>query len=285
MPGIKGLSGGMNKLLSVSEVIIQSWIAELRAIRKYRAAELPEALLRDLINRELARQPSPREALDAVREKLHNIVAPYLGDPDYASAHDRLRAAFASADPLAVPEFCRAMLDSHASTRERIPLLDTFYARIWQVTDVPQVVLDLACGMHPFALPWMNLPAGARYHAYDLHRARVELVGEFLAAGGRPPLAYQQDILVEPPQIQADVAFFFKEAHRFEQRRRGACLPFWQSLRVRWLLVSLPVNSLSGARNLEGRQRHLMESLLADQPWQVHELRFDSELIFCIQKA
>ncbi len=275
----------MNKPLNVSEELIQTWMDELRALRKYRAVELPEALLRDLITRELVRQRSPREVHNAVREKLHNIVAPYLGDPDYAAARERLHAAFASPNPLAVPYFCRAMLDSHASTRERIPLLEEFYARIWEVTGVPQVVLDVACGMHPFALPWMSLPASTAYHAYDIHRARVELIGEFLAASGRLPLAYQQDILVQPPAIQADMAFFFKEAHRFEQRRRGACLSFWQSLRVRWLLVSLPVNSLSGARNLEERQRHLVSSLLADQPWQVHEIRFDSELVFCIQKT
>lgn len=274
----------MNKLLNVSEEVVQAWIAELRAMRKYRSVELPEALLRDLINQELARQHNPRDVLAVVREKLHNIVAPYLGDPDYVSARTRLYTAFASPTPLAVRDFCLAMLDSHASTRERIPLLEEFYSRIWEVTGIPQVVLDLACGMHPFALPWMNLPASTSYHAYDIHAPRVALIGEFLSASSRPPLAHQQDILVEPPTVEADVAFFLKEAHRFEQRRRGACLPFWQSLRVRWLLVSLPVSSLSGARNLEERQRNLMNRLLADQPWRVRELRFESELIFCIHK-
>ncbi len=30
-----------------------------------------------------------------------------------------------------------------------------------------------------------------------------------------------QDILIKPPDVEADIAFFFKEAHRFEQRQHG----------------------------------------------------------------
>ncbi len=275
----------MNKLPPISEEEIQTWIAKLRAMRKYRLLDLPETLLRDLIIEESARHNNPNVVFQAVRQKLHNIVAPYLGDPDYPTAQTAMQAAFASGNPQAVREFCLSMLASHASTRERIPLLDEFYNRLWQITGLPQTILDLACGMQPFALPWMGLPATTRYDAYDLHRPRIELINRFFELGGYPCRGYHQDILVTPPPVEADVALFFKEAHRFEQRRRGACLPFFRALRVRWLLVSLPISSLTGTRNLEDRQRHLMETILAGQSWQVKEIRFENELVFCIQKT
>lgn len=285
MRGVRGSSGGMTNPTSLSENEIQAWIAKLRAIRKYHRLDLPEALLRDLIVEEFARHTNPNKAIQSVREKLHNVVAPYLGDPDYFNAQTAMQAAFASGDPQSVRDFCLSMLASHASTRERIALLDNFYQRLWEVTGLPQTILDLACGLQPFALPWMNLPPSTRYYAYDLHRPRVELINLFLELSGRTRLAFHQDILVEPPRIQADVAFFFKEAHRFEQRRRGACLPFFEALQVRWLLVSLPVSSLKGTRNLAERQHRLMDNLLSGQPWAVEEIRFENELVFCIRKS
>lgn len=285
MPGIRESSDGMNKSPSISEEEIQAWMVKIRAMRKYRQLDLPESLLRDVITAEFTRHSNSSEAFKAVREKLHNIIAPYLGDPDYPGAQAEMERAFSNENPNAVRQFCLSMLSSHASTRERIPLLNKFYPHLWQITGIPQTILDLACGMQPFALPWMELPPSTRYFAYDLHRPRVDLINQFFERSGFSDRAYHEDILVNPPQVEADVALFFKEAHRFEQRRRGACFPFFQALRVRWLLVSLPISSLKGTRNLEDRQRHLMQSILTGQTWQVEEICFENELVFCIHKS
>lgn len=275
----------MDKYSDEFQQLFETLRNDISTSRKYHTADLPSETLRDLLEQELSRHRSRNKAIQSVREKLHNIVAPYLGDPDYFNAQTAMQAAFASGDPQSVRDFCLSMLASHASTRERIALLDNFYQRLWEVTDLPHTILDLACGLQPFALPWMNLPLTTCYYAYDLHRPRVELINLFLELSGRPRLAFHQDILVEPPGIQADVAFFFKEAHRFEQRRRGACRVFFEALQVRWLLVSLPISSLRGTRNLEQRQRRLMDNLLSGQPWAVEEIRFENELVFCIQKS
>lgn len=252
--------------------------------RKYRGLGIPEETLRDLVEQERGHNRSPKELEQAVREKLHNIVAPYLGDPDYVAAGAWLETAFASGEPEQVKAVCRELLAAHASTRERLPALDTFYARLFAITEVPQTVLDLACGLHPFGLPWMGLPAGVKYAAYDLHQPRIELINHFLRLSGLPELAFHQDILVEPPRLEADVAFFFKEAHRFEQRQRGCNRAFWQAIPARWLLISLPGSSLTGRRDLADRQRALVQRTLAGLDWPVTELQILDELVFCIRK-
>lgn len=275
----------MNNQNSEFEEVFAALQAEIAASRKYRRLMLPEETLRDLLAQEFAHYSNRKAVIQSVREKLHNIIAPYLGDPDYPAAQAMLQAAFASENANAVRQFCLSMLSSHASTRERIPLLEHFYKQLWEVTGMPATILDLACGMQPFALPWMELPPSTRYFAYDLHHPRVDLINLFFERSGFSGRAYHEDILVNPPQVEADAALFFKEAHRFEQRRRGACLPFFQALQVRWLLVSLPISSLRGTRNLEDRQRHLMQSILEGQSWQVVEIRFENELVFCIHKS
>ncbi len=262
---------------------LEGWIAGLREGKKYRALALPDSTLQDLILQEVPRHKNRADAMQAVRKKLHNLVAPYLGDPDYQQAESDLREAFQQDDKDRVRNICLNLLGSHASTRERIPSMEDFYRQLYAYTGKPQVILDLACGLNPFAIPWMGLDAGVRYHAYDIHKPRVQLINCFLQGWGMQPLAAQQDILVDPPQIRADSAFFFKEAHRFEQRQHGCNRAFWQALDVKHLLVSLPTRNLTGQHSLLERQRNLVGNTLQGLDWKVEELIFQDEIVFCIQ--
>ncbi len=269
---------------SLPNPAVQPLIRAVLNSRKYRDLGIPPETVRDLLERELLLGRNEKAALKAVRQKLHNVMAPYLGDPDYEQVGMELDRAFASGEMDAVRAVCTVILQAHASTRERQPLLEMFYPRLFAVTGQPQTVLDAACGLHPFGLPWMGLPQETRYHAYDIHRPRVDLINRFLSLLGLAPLAEVRDVLVQPPEVQADVAFFFKEAHRFEQRQRGCNRPFWQALKVHWLLVSLPVVSLSGQHSLLDGSRALVRSALGDLPWHVEEILFENEVVFAIEK-
>jgi 16S rRNA (guanine(1405)-N(7))-methyltransferase len=257
--------------------------AKLLTTRKYRSLNLPSATLRDLIMQAREVTSDPKAIEQVVREKLHNLVAVYLGDPDYAACEIKLAEAFAIGDT-AVKNVCLEILRCHASTRERLPLLDEFYQRIFAFTGMTESIMDLACGLNPFAIPWMGLKPGTRYHAYDLHQPRVDLINTFLTLNKMEPLAVHQDILVEPPEIECDVAFFFKEAHRFEQRRRGCNRAFFQALKCKTLLVSLPTASLTGKHPKLDQHRRLIMETVSGLPWKVSEIEFSNEIVFCIEK-
>lgn len=254
------------------------------ASRKYRQLHLPPETVIDLIQHGLQTGLKPDQAVDQAREKLHNIIAPYLGDPDYEVAIQELSNIGTFPDADANREFCLWMLNSHASTRERVPHLSDFYRKIFAVCGVPRIILDLACAMHPFGFPWMGLPASARYLAYDLHQPRVDLINHFFSVAGITGQAIMGDILLHPPAQSADIAFFFKEAHRFEQRQKGCNRPFWLALNVRWLVVSLPASNLTGRFDLADRQRKLVSEILAGLDWPVTEFQVGNELVFCLKK-
>ena len=145
----------MSDYETLIETILQS--------RKYRDLAIPTETVRDLLEQELPRYRTQKEALEVVRKKLHNIIAPYLGDPDYPAAAHRLDEAFASGDPARIRQICSSILEMHASSKERMPILDSFYERLFSFTGKPKTILDLACGLNPFALPWMGLPTDIRY--------------------------------------------------------------------------------------------------------------------------
>ena len=269
--------------LSLSKDEIRQYAQEVLQSPKYRTMDIPQDLIESLYIQESPHHKRLQDLHKAVRKKLHNIIATYLGDSDYDQATQDLKEAFLQ-DEQAIKAVCTQILESHISTQERIPFLDVFYQEIFSRVGKPQFILDLACGYHPFGLPWMNLDPNCRYYAFDIIKARVDFINTFFGLLHRPPLAFQQDILIHPPEIEADLAFFFKEAHRFDQRQRGCNRIFWQALKVNNLLVSLPATSMSMRHDKSDQHRRLVYDTLKDLNWSVEEFQVENELFFWIRK-
>ena len=254
--------------------------------KKYRDLNIPYETVAVLLQAEMERFGKQKPALKSTKQKLHNIVAAYLGDPDYDHAIQAVNTAMETASLNVEKEMCQSMLNYHASTRERLPQLDEFYRTIFAITGEPASIIDLACGLHPFGYPWMNLQALREYHAYDLHQPRTRLLQAYFDHHSWKGTAHHQDILLNLPQEEADVAFLFKETHRMEKRERDCNIRLWEALQVHWLVITLPAVSLNQGHDL--REKHtamineLFEKTGAD--WRQVTAEVNSELIFCFEK-
>ncbi len=261
-----------------------SLINQILTQRQYRQLGIPRETVEDLIRREGEAGQNERTVIKNVRRKMHHLVADYLGDVNYEQAEKWLEEAYTTPNKGSIKETCTRIMGCHASTRERMAHLEIFYQIIFATCGKPESILDLACGLNPFALPWMDLPQTTQYHAYDIHSARIKLINRFFQLEHRPALGEVRDVLVNPPELKADMAFFFKEAHRMEQRRKGANHELWQALKVKSLVVSLPAASLSGQHDLRRQMRKLVDTTVSGLPWKVQELLSGNEIIFCIEK-
>jgi len=271
--------------MQIPEIELNQMVENILTSKKYRDQKIPPETVLDILGREIQLKTTKKAALQAARKKLHQVVAAYLGNPDYQEAVKGLQIAFASNDEKNIKQACKAILLQHTSTRERMEYVQEFYTAIFAKTGMPKSVLDLACGLNPFALPWMNLPANCAYHAYDIHAQRIQLINTFFKSSGRQALGYVRDILVNPPREHADVAFFFKEAHRMEKRRKGSNQFLWQAVNVDHLVVSLPIRSMGRKRDLTQSMRKLVYTITEKQPWEMEEIAFRDELVFCIKKG
>lgn len=259
---------------------------DILASKKYRHLHLPPETVTALLTAEFERFGKIKPAVKSARQKLHNIVAAYLGDPDYEQAIGWLNNNLPQAPPQAEQAMCEQLLSQHASTRERLPNLREFYRTIFAVTGKPSVIIDLACGLHPFGLPWMSLPHTIQYHAYDLHLPRIELIQAYFSQRYPKSKAHHQDILLDIPILPADVAFLFKETHRMEKRAKECSVPLWQQLNVNWLVISLPAFSLNQQHNLREGHRNLVNNLLDKTrlSWQQTIAEVDGEMLFFLKK-
>lgn len=265
---------------------LDALVAQIRDSKKYRDIGVADDTIRDILRTEFARQPNRKAALQSAKKKLHEVIALYLGDPDYDLAQQQLSAAFASGNAARTRAVCTELLRIHDSTRERLALLDTFYPAIWAITGTPQTVLDIACGLNPLAWPWMHLPDDTTFYAYEIHTPRVALLNHYFALAGIAGAAKVRDILVDYPAQSGDVALLLKEIHRMEKRRKGIVLPLLDALDVSWIVLSSPTRSRSGFGVIDN-YREQVHAILAERPaWTlVDEIEFHNELVYCVQKA
>lgn len=257
-------------------------VTAVKQSRKYQ--DTSEATIRVLAEAALQQHKKPKAAIKAVRKRLHSIMAPYLGDPDYTRLAGALTAAFADKALDRVQALCLDAMKAHLSNRERLPILSDFYKNIWTVTGVPHSLLDIACALNPLAYLWMGLAQDVKFHAYDIHVARIELINHYFSLQGLAPLARVQDVALTPIKEQAEVALFLKEMPRFARNYPGQERPFLESIQADWLVISFPTISTHGGRNLTNRYRGFMAQLLEGKNWPVQELLFEGELVFCINK-
>jgi len=95
---------------------------------KYRVIA-PE-LVRRIGAQELAKRRSLKEAVKATKNKLHQVGGAYQpGRIDYEKGLEILRETAVSS-PDQFHSICHQLMQAHASTRERLPILDKFYQTI-----------------------------------------------------------------------------------------------------------------------------------------------------------
>lgn len=294
------------RIASAAPRQIDEVVAAILATPKYRA--IHPALVHTLAARELAAHRSVKAAIKATKNKLHQIAGAYVeqridiaGWMRQLQTRDVSRLATASNEALiqaalANPHgahlgvsFIRASLDlmaRHASSRERLPIVQRFYAEI--LADLPPIrsVLDVGCGLNPLAIPWMPLAPDVVYHASDIDSAIVEFVAQYLALVGIPGNVEMRDQAGNPGGPPVDLALALKLLPVLEQIERGAAAQLLDALDAPFVLVSYPVHTLGGRRKGMGATyERQLETIAVGRQWEIRRFAFPGELAFLIRKG
>jgi len=237
-----------------------------RVRRSSRYREVDPALVERLATEELPKARTTDDAVKRVKRRLHQAFGAFRG---VATSHRDVEAA----------------MRSHASTRERLPYLDEFYAGIWKLTGVPRSVLDLGCGLNPLALPRMGLDPSARYIAIDADERPLATVGDFLHASGHPHEIRTLDLVSAVPDDEADVALLLKLVTTLDRQDGLAPARLLRGLRTTNAVVSFTTRSLGGrGRGMERTNRERLDRLVAEvgRVVAVEEASVPGELVFVL---
>jgi len=243
-------------------------------------------VIRCIGSRELATRQSLKDAIKATKNKLHQIGGAYFdGRVEYARWLGVLRTAAEAEDRTAFLQTCREIMRHHSSTRERLGILDQFYAQTLSALRGVKVVLDIACGFNPLAIPWMPFDENVQYYAYDIYSDLIDFINEFMQIANVRGQAQVCDITHCSPARRADLALILKSVPCIEHLDSSASRRLLETINADHLLVSFPVRSLGGrgkgmVRNYETR----FWELVLGKPWSVQRFEFATELAFLISK-
>ncbi len=269
---------------------LDALVETVLASPKYR--NVSHDLVRTIAGQELVKRQNTKETIKAIKNKLHQVGGAYQsGKETYAKWLAELNNALQSGNREALLATCRRIMSHHASTRERLPILDQFYSTIFASLPPVSSIVDVASGLNPLALPWMSLAPGTTYTAYDIYADMIDFLnGFFDLLKQQEPLPVQgqaqvRDMLTSCPTQQADVAFILKTIPCLEQVDKAAGSHLLRALNARHLVVSFPIHSLGGRHKgmLTNYEAHFRE-LVAGENWEIQKIEFPGELVFLVKK-
>ena len=180
----------------------------------------------------------------------------------------------------------KSILESHSSTKERLPFYSEIYRKIFKITGIPATILDLGCGINPLSVEYMNLKK-LNYYAYDISEKEVELINRFFTekkiSGKAQVLDVSKVDLVKkmPP---ADVAFMFKITDILDRGRgHKKTEEILTAVPAKLVVISFPTLTMSG-KPMNAPHRKWMEWLCERLRLEYQVLEFSNEIFYIIRK-
>ena len=243
--------------------------------------------IRRICAQEAQKRQSFRDIVKASRSKLHQVGGAYQEKGVlYEVWKDQLGAAGGSLHSALMAQFCWETMQYHASTRERLPILEIFFQETLKSIAPVYSILDVACGLNPLALPWMPVAANLIYHACDIYQDMVDFLNDFFRTVEVNGQAEVCDLIGETPLKPAQVAFVLKTLPCLEQVDKHIARKLLGNLQTEHLLVSFPARSLGGrSKGMVKNYGNHFEEIVRETDWKkIHRFEFDNELAFLVSR-
>ncbi|MGD0002933.1 MAG: hypothetical protein ABSE06_01745 [Anaerolineaceae bacterium] len=268
----------------ISVELLNRLVEKVRSTPRYQ--EVSVELVQQIGAQELNKGRPFKNAVKATRNKIHQVGGAYQ---EHAILYPAWLAELKSTPPdlgdARLREFCWRMMGEHASTRERLPVLERFYATVLEPIAPLQSVADLACGFNPLALPWMMLAENAPYYGCDIYADLADFFNNFLAHLRCPGKVEVCDLTHSIPSQPVHLALLLKTLPCLEQVNKTIGLALLDRIQADFLLVSFPASSLTGRSKgmVKNYAAHFMK-MIEGRPWSVMRFEFPSELAFLVKK-
>ncbi len=186
-------------------------------------------------------------------------------------------------------ELIKKLLLLHQSSKERISYYKEIYAKIFSITGVPRVVLDLGCGANPYSYAFLGCKP--LYLASDLPSTQLDDVKRFFQIEGIDGEVFPLDLVKHHDTLPvisnkdlADVAFLFKLLDTLEEAKRNISGKVLDSIPAKWLVVSFPTKSLGGGKTIKHERRAWFEKLVRRKAWAFEKFAIGDEEFYVVLK-
>jgi len=251
-------------------------VAHVRASAKY--AQVNADLVQRIVAIELAKRRSLKEAIKETKNTLHQVAGMFAEEK---ARYGEWLPQVETRDLASL----QTIMQHHASTRERLPILDSFYATIFADLHPIHSVLDVACGLNPLTIPWMGLAPNATYLAVDIYDDMMVFLQGAMDTMGVRGRAESRDVVADCPRDEVDVALILKAIPCLEQIDKRAGEILLDTIRARHIVVSFPTRTVGGRNiGMSASYDARFNNLIAHRNMNVRRFEFENELVFRISK-
>lgn len=279
--------------------ILRRAVAQKRELRQLTPLIIEQEIERYLqqegrVRRELEYNFHPRAAvfhtiIKEIRSRLRRSYGLFQHKGKEKKRKELLKKIFHATPPVAM-EIIKEILESHASTKERLLFYRELYAKIFAITGKPATILDLGCGMNPFSLPYMKLKT-CHYYAYDIGEEDLTNINEFFYWWGKqhPTLQGRADIFdllrsefsLLP---RADICFLFKVTDIVDQGKgHKATEKAMLDIPAKYIVLSFSTVTMSG-KPMTAPRRSWVELLCNRLGFFFSVITFPTEIFYVIRK-
>ncbi|HLC70983.1 MAG TPA: hypothetical protein VJI32_03190 [Candidatus Nanoarchaeia archaeon] len=287
---------------AISETAIRALIADIKSKKELRS--LNDEFVREQIYQYLnghplaaallTRKHNPKSShykkiIKEVRASLRKVYGLFRTQEQELKRKELLDEMLASVAQLQT--ISKKILDTHSSTRERLPFYEKLYAKIFKITGKPATILDVGCGINPFSIPLMNL-SPLHYYAYDLSDDEIETLNHFFDYLHKKNSSFtgKADILdvLQWAKLStlgsADLCFLFKMTDVLD-RGKGHKVTEIVIAKVpaRYVVVSFPTHTMSG-KKMRVPQRNWMQWMCTRLGYSFKVLEFPTEIFYVVKK-
>jgi 16S rRNA (guanine(1405)-N(7))-methyltransferase len=264
--------------------LVDQLVTRVSDSTKYRA--INTTLIRRIAEQELEKRGNLRDAIKATKNKLHQIGGAYIDHPiDYNKCIEELKIAHKLGREDFLQE-CQRVMCYHSSTRERLPIIDSFFHTLLADLLPVRKIIDIACGLNPLAIPWMGLPENVEYYAVDIYNDMVNFLGQYMDLVGIEGTAIVGDVITDCPGYPVDIAYLLKTIPCLEQVDKSAGNRLLTGIQAKHIVVSFPIHSLGGRGDKGMLENYSIKfnDIIVEHNWRVKRYLFPSELVFIVSK-
>lgn len=240
--------------------------------------------------KQFSKSQEHEELQKRIRKELRAIYGVFQTDEGKARREiiDKLRITH---DDTERKKAVDGLLETHTSTKERLPHYDEIYAVLCEKIH-PTSIVDLGCGMNPLAHHYFaQHNCWPTIVASDISADDMKFLDECFAALSIPgktiplDLTKDSDIAKLPALTKgADATLLFKLLDSLEEAKRHISYKLFDSIKSRWIVASFPTKSLGGKKNIARAGRSWFERLLARKGLAWETFSVENELFYVVKR-
>ena len=252
-------------------------------LRSKKYATLHRPLVLRICEEEYKKYSNYRDRLKGAKNALHSIYGAYLTNNIFKKAEKLMEVIAEERGKISQSQ--ERLLRLHASTKERMAEMITFYQFIFEVVGEAESIIDIGCGFNPFTIPYYPVPPPSKYYALDIDERMAELNNRYFRSLKIPELAGCIDITTTSPKAKADLAFLFKLLPLIDRQARGRSSKLLREIDAQHLIITYPTKSLTGKeKGMQAFYAAAFEEVIGGNLFITAKKQIGNELVYVVAK-